>query len=67
MTAPQTLSVSTTAYDPQLGTFDVRLSNGHLWRYAGVPPELETPADGMSLSDHVRLNLAGKFVCYRVN
>jgi hypothetical protein len=67
MTNPQTLSVSHTAYDSQLGTFDVRLSNGHLWRYAGVPPELELPPEDMSLSDHVRLNLAGKFTCYRVS
>jgi hypothetical protein len=55
-----------TSYDPQLGTFDIELPNGHVWRYIGVPPELETPAAGMEMSDHVRLYLAGKFQAFRI-
>lgn len=61
-----TLSVQRSQYDPQYGTFDVTLMNGHLWRYIGVPPELAIPADGVELDDHVRLFIAGKFPAHRV-
>lgn len=60
------LATQRTQYDPQYGTLDVTLMNGHLWRYIGVPPELATPADGMEMADHVRLFIAGKFPAHRV-